>query len=363
MTKIRKPAELTLVETTKALIYGQPGIGKTTLALSYPSPLMIDCDRGIHRVDSSVLTDTVEVNNWEDVDEVLKEDLSAYQTIIFDTGGKLIDYMTEFLIRMNPKLTQTDGTFSLKGYGARKQMFSQLLTRLQTMGKHVVFVAHEREERDGETRFVRPEIGGSSGNDLIKELDLVGYIEAVGTKRTIHFNPTEKFYAKNSMGLPQSMEIPNFEKGNKFMTDIVNIYLSGVEARKELNKVYFELLSGIEKTLEGVKTEQDANAAMQEFLKLEHIWDSKLKASKALRDKAKELNLEFNRETGKFVKSKPADDAALNPKNSPSPAEKESNTTVRQASTQTDGAKDAPMEAPKKPNKGGRPRKKTAEKS
>ena len=317
MTKIRKPAELTLVETTKALIYGQPGIGKSTLALSYPNPLMIDCDRGIHRVDTSVLSDTVEVNNWEDVDEVLNEDLSPYQTIIFDTGGKLIDFMTEFLIRMNPKLTQTDGTFSLKGYGARKQMFSQLLTRLQTMRKHVVFVAHEREERDGENRFVRPEIGGSSGNDLIKELDLVGYIEAVGTKRTIHFNPTEKFYAKNSMGLPQSMEIPHYEKGNKFMKDIVKIYLSGVDARRELNKVYFDLLAKIEEMIEGVNNAGDANSAMENFLKLDHVWDSKLKASKALRDKAKELKLEFDREQGKFIDSNPEPSEKENDINTP----------------------------------------------
>lgn len=45
MTKIKKPAELTIAPVLKVLIYGQPGIGKTTLGLSFPDPLLVDCDR------------------------------------------------------------------------------------------------------------------------------------------------------------------------------------------------------------------------------------------------------------------------------------------------------------------------------
>lgn len=48
------------------------------------------------------------------------------------------------------------------------------------MGKSVIFVAHEREEKVGDEKQIRPEIGGSSAGDLIKELDLVGYMEAIG---------------------------------------------------------------------------------------------------------------------------------------------------------------------------------------
>ena len=66
------------------------------------------------------------------------------------------------------------------------------------MGKSVIFVAHEREEKNGEDKQIRPEIGGSSAGDLIKELDLVGYMEAIGKDRTISFDPCEKFYGKNT---------------------------------------------------------------------------------------------------------------------------------------------------------------------
>ena len=48
---IKKPAEM-INETNKfrVLIAGYPGIGKTTLGLSAPKPLLIDVDFGINRV-------------------------------------------------------------------------------------------------------------------------------------------------------------------------------------------------------------------------------------------------------------------------------------------------------------------------
>ena len=50
MTLIRKPSELNVQTKIKALIYGQAGTGKSTLALSAPKPLMLDFDGGVHRV-------------------------------------------------------------------------------------------------------------------------------------------------------------------------------------------------------------------------------------------------------------------------------------------------------------------------
>ena len=300
MTKIKKPSELQTNSLLKVLIYGQPGIGKSTIALSFPDPLMIDCDRGVHRVQPEHLSDTVEVNDWTDVDEVLKENLSAYKTIIFDTGGKLIDFMTDFLVKKNPKFAQADGTFSLKGYGARKIMFQQLLSRLHVSGKHVIFVAHEREERDGDNRFVRPEIGGSSGNDLIKELDLVAYMEAIGKKRTIHFNPQDKFYAKNACKLPESMEVPDVSKGNNFMQSIVQKYNESLKQRLETSEAYNELMNLINQGAANSKNADDMNELVSTIQDFEHIWDSKLRASYLIRDKAHELNLTFDKKTGQY---------------------------------------------------------------
>ncbi len=293
MSKIKKPSELSVTTLLKALVYGQPGIGKSTLALSMPAPLLIDCDRGVHRVEPQHLSDTVEVDSWEDIDEVLddKETLKNYQTIIFDTGGKLIDFMTAYILKTEPKLKMGSGQLSLQGYGVRKVMFQALLARIQVMNLHVMFLAHEREEKDGDTRYVRPEIGGSSGGDLIKELDIVGYMEAIGKKRVIRFNPQEKFYAKNALRLPDPMDVPDTEKGNVFMQGILKIYNQHLATRKAQGEAYGDLMELVRQNAEDVKDAKKANEFMEWALELEHIWDSKFQASRLLNARAKELGL------------------------------------------------------------------------
>lgn len=48
---IKKPNEMTFTDKKFSMIlYGAPGVGKTTLALSAPDPILIDFDRGVSRV-------------------------------------------------------------------------------------------------------------------------------------------------------------------------------------------------------------------------------------------------------------------------------------------------------------------------
>ncbi len=300
MSKIKKPIDLKMQALLKVLIYGQPGIGKTTMSLSMPAPLMIDCDRGVHRIEPRFLTDTVEVESWSDIDEVLNENLAPYQTVIFDTGGKLIEYMTAHILSVYPKMKQATGQMSLQGYGVRKQMFQNLLARIHQLGKHVVFVAHEREDKDDDTRYVRPEIGGSSGNDLIKELDLVGYMEAIGTKRVIRFNPTEKFYAKNSLALPDPMPIPHIDEGNSFMNDIIELYQKHIEEKVKKGESYNELMAVIDSNVDDIKDAESANSFVEWIPSVEHIWDSKVQARKRLLKVANDLGLKFDKKTNLY---------------------------------------------------------------
>lgn len=297
MSLIQKPNELQFVPFIKALVYGQPGIGKTTLALSAPNPLVLDCDRGMHRVSPSHLKDTVPVTKWEDIDAVLNENLSAYSTLIVDTAGKMIEFMTDYLIRQDPRLRQGDGSLSLKGYGARKVMFKNFFSRVSMLGKNVVFVAHETEERDGDTRFSRPEIGGSSGNDLMKELDLVGYMEAIGKKRTISFDATEKYYGKNTCSLPERIEVFDaINSPNIILATIFGKYRDMLEEKSKMRNEYNALLDVIDNILENSNTLDEMNEAVIKTQGLQHIWDSKIQASYKVSAKAKSLGFIWNRD-------------------------------------------------------------------
>ena len=308
MGLIKKPNELSVKQTLSMLIYGQPGMGKTTLALSSPHPLLLDFDGGVHRVNAAHRVDTVQITRWEEVNEVLSSpEVADYKTIVIDTAGKMLSFMDTNIMQQYPKLRKNDGTLSLQGYGVRKNMFIYFVKRVTMMGKCVVFVAHEREEKVGETKQIRLEIGGSSAGDLIKELDLVGYMEMSDKKRTISFNPQEKFYAKNTCNLKPLMEIPtiidskgNAVAANNFITGIIREYMDYQAKQTELIDQYEALMDVITAKVDMVVDADTANEVSAEILNLTHIFDSKLRGAMMLRDRCKQLGLKLNIQNKKY---------------------------------------------------------------
>lgn len=305
MSMFKKPSELQIATTIKALIYGQPGIGKSTLALSSPQPVLLDFDGGVQRVNGAFQCPTLPVEKWEEVQEALvelKEGGVPCQTIVIDTAGKMLDFMSDFIMRNDSKMRMRDGSLSLKGYGARKVMFINFLRDVSMMGKNLVFVAHEKEDKDGETRIVRPEMGGSSLGDLIKELDLVGYMQAIGTERTVSWSPTEKFYAKNACNLPPIHKVENIiaQNGqiigkNNFMSLIFQNYNNYLSSLKQERIKYEAVLASLSKGIETVSDEASANTVLSKIDGFNgHIWDSKERAVQKLREKCATLGLVFN---------------------------------------------------------------------
>lgn len=303
MSKIRLPHQLSMQTVSKTLVYGQPGLGKTTFALSAPSPILLDFDGGVHRVDPRHYVPTVQVESWDDVLDVLNEDLSPFHTMVIDTAGKMLDYMSSYLIKNDPKLGKRDGSLTLQGYGARKTMFVNFLSRVSQMGKHLVFVAHEKEEKNGDEKIIRPEIGGSSAGDLIKELDLVGYMEAIGKDRTISFDPCEKFYAKNTCNLPEVIKLPDVRtQPNDQLAKIIADYQQGLEDRKKMAQDYSEFMDFAKEQVDSIVDAESANEVV-EWAKTckTHIWDSKLQTSRLIKAKTDTLKLKFDREKMLYV--------------------------------------------------------------
>lgn len=303
MTLIKKPNELTNDVKLKGLIYGEPGLGKTTLALSSPNPLLIDFDNGLRRVAKQHQLDSVQIESYQDLlDILLKEDISAYKTIVIDTLGKMIDRMGDWLALSNPRLKQSDGQLSMKGWGSIKLEFQKLLKLLDGKNKSVIFVAHSKEEKDGDITKMRPDVAGSSGKDIVKELDFMGFMSMKGGKRTIDLMPNEQYYAKNSLGLNSFLEFATITNKNDFLSKAVfEAYANKLEKDNELADQYNSLVAVIDGKIESLENLEQVNTYYKEELgKLEKIWSSDLYEKHKLADRVKELGLEFDKEAKEF---------------------------------------------------------------
>jgi phage nucleotide-binding protein len=308
MTLIKKPNELTQLKIKlKGLIYGQPGIGKTSLALSAPKPLLIDFDNGLRRVAKQYQTDSVQIESYQNLLDILtKEDISSYETIVIDTLGKMIDRIADWLAVSNPKVKQADGQLSMKGWGNVKAEFQRLLKLLESKNKSVIFIAHEKEEKVGDEVMKRPDVAGSSGKDIVKELDFMGYMSMKGGKRTIDLAPNEAYYAKNSLGLDSFLEYKPLIGVNNFLSQaIFDAYKEKLKKDEQLAKEYDLLIEELKTKINTISDVDTLNLYYSDFYnKHEKIWSSYDMEKAFLNDKVKELDCEFNKKSKEFISNK-----------------------------------------------------------
>lgn len=310
MGLIKKKMELTFQPKVKMLIYGQAGTGKSTLALSSPKPLIIDCDSGVHRVHYNHLGDAgiVQVTSYQDVLDALKEDLSDYETIIIDTGGKLLDYMAEYIIAKTPKMGKANGSLTLQGYGERKCEFTAFCRKVNMLGKHLVFVAHRQTQQEGDNFKYVPLFGGSNYDSLVTELDIVGYLEANGKDRVITFDPTDRNDGKNTCNLPSVIKLPIVvdDKGNALENTfisryVIDAYTARLSKAKEDAEAYNKAVAQIEAIVNGCKDAKDLNGCVLRMKDFLHVGSSREKAKYLISAKAKQLNVSFDKATAQYV--------------------------------------------------------------
>lgn len=303
MSLIKKPSELATNNVFKVLIYGQPGAGKSTIALSCPNPVLLDFDGGANRINAAHQVPTLQVNSWEDVIQVMSNgELAPFSTIVIDTAGKMLDYISAYVMKCEPKFKQRDGTLSLKGFGARKVAFQNFINQGMTMNKNLMFLAHEKEDKDGDKRFIRPEIGSASNQgDLIKELDLVGYMRMNGYQREICWTGTDQFYAKNACNLQPVMAVPQILDANglpisdnNFMTRVFDSYNAYLTSQRSIRAKYDALMARVNELIAKVDSVDVANDLYGKFMSAQPVWNSKVASKMALDAKCASLGYKFN---------------------------------------------------------------------
>jgi hypothetical protein len=305
MIKIIKPGELASNYPISALIYGQPGVGKTTLALSAPSPILIDADLGMQRVEKKFQTAVVRVLSYADIFEtILCPEIKDYQTIVFDTIGKVISHIMDHIAEVNPRVKQADGSMNIRAWGLLKDEFHRLMKTTRKLGKDVIFLAHEKEEKINDIRIVRPDIMGAPGKELLQDMDMIGYMQINNKKRTISFNPDDSYYAKNSLKLRPIIEIPNIDHENTFFSKHIVAEIERQRlAEKEILFKYDLLKEKHSNLINKISSIDELNNVYQILKKEEVIWESEKAWKILLHGKSRELECAYNKENDAFEKN------------------------------------------------------------
>lgn len=133
-------------------ITGDAGMGKTTLAASFPKPVFIRAEDGMQAIPIDRRPDALPVINnpddlWEQLAALISED-HDYKTVVIDSVTALERMFGQYVIESDPKkpksLNQAQG-----GYGAGFSAVATLHQRVRkaaelliNKGVHVVFIAH-----------------------------------------------------------------------------------------------------------------------------------------------------------------------------------------------------------------------------
>lgn len=305
---IKKPSEMiNEVNKFRVLIAGYPGIGKTTLGLSAPKPLLIDVDFGINRTMASVRKDYIQPNTYEELLNDLKGDLSDYETIVIDTGGKLLDLMKAYVIKNDIKNAKKDGTLSLQGYGAVGREFTRFMNYIYfELRKHCVIIFHAVEEKQDEETKLRILVEGSTKNTVWQNVELGGFIEMRGNKKIIGFDNCERYFAKSSFGIKGSHIIPEldgtlpndfltklFEQANKNIQEDSKVFEKERKQCAELVKKYADIIGTM--TIENVNDIMDLIKGIDN-----HILTSEKEIKDHFKKKLDELNLVWNKDKQQY---------------------------------------------------------------
>lgn len=280
--KITKASDPVKVDRLNLCIYSQPGLGKTSLAFTAEVPLLLDSDRGSHRAKNR--KDTVPVTKWSDIESMTADELAPYKTIIIDTAGRALDFLTADIINDNPKMGR-GGALTLQGYGVLKTRFASWLKMLQTLGKDVVLIAHMDEQRSGDDIVERLDVQGGSKGEIYKSVDAMGRIFVRGKDRIIDFSPRENAFGKN----PCNMDVVPFKLDDPtLLGTLMATMKERMNRLSEDQKAAQDEISEWQTAINDFSEADDFNRNLAEIKK----------ASKAVQSaaakKAKELGLVFN---------------------------------------------------------------------
>lgn len=187
LSKAEKPKDRPVICT----ILGDAGMGKTSLAATFPNPIVIRAEDGLQGVPSEYRPDALPLlkepaDLWNQLSALITEK-HDYKTVVIDSITQLEELFIHHVVQNDPKQPKSINQ-ALGGYGAGYRAVGDMHQRvrracqmLNDNGIHVVFIAHSDtvtiEPPDGEpyTRYDL-RMNKRSVSPYTDNVDVIGYI-------------------------------------------------------------------------------------------------------------------------------------------------------------------------------------------
>jgi hypothetical protein len=207
-----------------AILYGQPGVGKTTLASLIPNSVFLDLEKGTSFLDVARLQPEGTIT---EALETLFDNLDSFDTLIIDS---LTSLETKHQLRMCEEMGWP--SINALGYGESRgkwiTSFKRLildLDQFRDAGKNVLIIAHQksREVKDPLSQETYDQFSFDCNKDVhvdilshidgcffLKQKSLVRDDKAIGNgSRVLLTKDRPQYTAKSRWNLPESIENPD----------------------------------------------------------------------------------------------------------------------------------------------------------
>lgn len=224
----------TLDNHLRVVLQGPPGRGKSCLAAQFPRPYFIDLDIGLGSVirwcertkmQLPVGFDRLDIDEsgavvppklqYQRMARLVEEARNnpGIDTIVFDSATNLSPVLEAEVCRQQMKNSKDDFKDGRQFWGFYYTLGTHLMSQLKLLRKHVVLIAHEKENKLADGSLVYPikiawpgqlgNIIGAFFTDVWRcETETKGIGASAIVDYLIRTNPEFKYELKNSLGLP-----------------------------------------------------------------------------------------------------------------------------------------------------------------
>lgn len=239
----------------KALVYGPSGAGKTSFWGSAPKPIFASAEGGLLSI-ASIKPAYVDIRSTKDLTELyeyLKNKEHPYETVIIDSITEINEIIKAGIEKKNGRGMQ------LQDWGFLEKEISDILRKFRDLNMHVLFLALEKYEKDGDKiEKIYPLLNGKAQTGIAGFMDIVGYIMVDGSGNRKIITKSNSRTLSKARGVVLEEDDTNFaswvQKCQEIVVwDEVTLYDSEDEARRKKEEDMRKKEEEISKTFEVLK--------------------------------------------------------------------------------------------------------------